>query len=245
MGILYLCLHRKQKFMRYTDILLDLDDTLLDTATNTKETVKEIYTDYNLNNHFDSFNTFYSFYHTNVSKLWDAYNKGGISKDEIQRERFTSSLTHIEDFNEEKIQIINKDYIERVMKKDALVEGAIELLDHLKSRYKIHILSNGFSEMQYKKMESAKLASHYFENIILSDVVGVNKPHPDIFIYALNKIGAKKKNAIMIGDNLLTDINGAYNSGLDQIWYNPESKLSTDFKPTYTIRKLKEIKNIL
>jgi len=231
--------------MKYTDILLDLDDTLIDTAANTKITVEEVYNDYNLEKYFDSFPVFFSFYHANVSKLWDMYNKGQITKDEIQIERFGVSLRHIPDFNESRIKEINEDYIQRVMQKDTLIDGAIDLLDYLKPRYKIHILSNGFTEMQYKKMESAGISQSYFDNIILSDIVGVNKPHPDIFRYALNKTGTIAKQVIMIGDNLQTDILGALNSGIDQIWFNPENKLSGDIKPTYTINWLSEITEIL
>ncbi|MBK5720496.1 YjjG family noncanonical pyrimidine nucleotidase [Dysgonomonas sp. Marseille-P4677] len=231
--------------MKYTDILLDLDDTLIDTATNTKETVKEIYRDYLFGKYFKSFDEFFTFYNENVSKLWIGYNNGDITKEKIQEDRFTDTLKHIDGFNKEKIRVINKDYIERIVKKEALIEGALDLLDYLKPKYKIHILSNGFTEMQYQKMESARLDLSYFDHIILSDIVGVNKPHPDIFSYSLDRIGATRSEVIMIGDNLSTDIYGAYNSGINQIWYNPENKLPEKIKPTYMVKKLYEIKNIL
>lgn len=231
--------------MKYTDILIDLDDTLIDTAANTKETVKEIYEDYNFNQYFPSFTDFFSFYHTNVSKLWDGYNKGQVTKDDIQRERFAVSLRHIEGFTDERIQAINHDYINRIMKKEALVDGAINILNYLSVRYRLHILSNGFTEMQYKKMESAGLSLSYFKNIILSDEVGVNKPHPGIFRFALEKAGTSPEKAIMIGDNLQTDISGAHDSHIDQIWFNPDNKPYDNFKPTYIIEKLGEIKEIL
>lgn len=230
---------------RYTDILLDLDDTLIDTEANTKETVKEVYCNYSLGNYFDSFENFFSFYYTNVSKLWDGYNKGKVTKDDIQRDRFAVSLRHLEGITEERIQEINAEYIQRVMEKDNLIEGAMELLDYLRGKYKIHILSNGFTEMQYKKMESAGLQLSYFDNIILSDEVGVNKPHPGIFEFSLNKISEPARNVIMIGDNIQTDISGAYHSGIDQIWFNPKDKPYESFKPTYTVRKLEEIREIL
>lgn len=231
--------------MKYTDILLDLDDTLIDTVANTKATVKEIYDIYRLGDYFESFPDFFTFYYKNVSKLWDMYNKGQISKDEIQMERFAVSLRHLDGFTEEKIRTINEDYIEKVMEKDALVAGATGLLDYLKGRYRMHILSNGFTEMQYKKMKSANIPESYFDHIILSDVVGVNKPHPDIFKYALRKTGCQPEQVIMIGDNLQTDISGAYNSGIDQIWFNPENKASDSLRPTYIVNSLEEIKNIL
>ncbi len=180
-----------------------------------------------------------------MSKLWAAYNNGNITKEEIQAERFAVSLRHIEGFTDERIQTINEDYVERIMTKDALVEGAIDLLNYLKPKYRLHILSNGFTEMQYKKMESANIALSYFDNVILSDVAGVNKPHPDIFAYALNKIGANRETVIMIGDNLQTDIIGAYRSGIDQIWFNPDNKESMYIRPTYMVSKLSDIQGIL
>jgi len=231
--------------MNYTNILIDLDDTLIDTAANTKAAVEEIYEDYDFEKYFGSFSDFFSFYHHNVSKLWIGYNNGSVTKEDIQKNRFYETLKHIEDFNDDKIKSINDDYIERIVKKEALIEGAIDLLDYLKQRYRIHILSNGFSEMQYQKMESARLCASDFDHIILSDVVGVNKPHPDIFAYSLNKIGAKKEEVIMIGDNIATDIMGAYNSGINQIWYNPEDAPTDNFTPTYTVKQLCEIKDIL
>lgn len=231
--------------MKYTDILIDLDDTLIDTAANTKATVEEVYNDYHLGEYFDSFADFFAFYHKNVSKLWDMYNKGQLSKEELQTTRFTTSLSHLDGFTDAKIKTINEDYIERVMQKDILVEGAIELLDYLKSKYKMHILSNGFTEMQYKKMRSAKISENYFDNIILSDTVGINKPHPDIFRFALRQASCPAERTIMIGDNLQTDIMGARDSGIDQLWFNPEKKTNGSFKPTYTVYKLDEIKHIL
>lgn len=231
--------------MKYTNILLDLDDTLIDTAANTKETVKEIYRDYILQEYFKSFEDFFSIYNKNVSKLWIGYNNGDITKEKIQKDRFTDTLKHIDEFTKAKIGAINKDYIGRIVKKDTLIEGAMDLLNYLKSKYRIHILSNGFTEMQYQKMESAGLPLSYFDQIILSDIVGVNKPHPDIFSYSLDKIGANKNEVIMIGDNLSTDISGAYSSGINQIWYNPENRPTEKFEPTHIVKSLSDIKTIL
>lgn len=231
--------------MKYTDILIDLDDTLIDTAKNTKDTVKEVYNDYRLNDYFESFDAFFSFYHTNVSKLWEGYNKGQVSKEDIQRDRFTASLCHLDGFDNKRIQTINTDYIERIMKKEALVDGAIELLDYLKPKYRLHILSNGFTEMQYNKMESAGISLGYFDKIILSDKVGVNKPHPDIFLHSLDEIGATSDRTMMIGDNVLTDIKGAYDCRIDQIWYNPNNNSFDEFKPTHVVNKLSDIMDIL
>lgn len=230
--------------MKYTDILIDLDDTLIDTAENTRLTLSEIYADYGLGNYFPSFNDFYTIYYTNVIQLWDLYGRGRITKKTLQRERFVGALSTVEDIDDEKALVINDDFIERIMKKDTLVEGAKELLDYLQPQYNIHILSNGFTEMQYTKMESAGL-SDYFDKVILSDMVGVNKPHPDIFAFALTEIEARIDEVIMIGDNLFADIEGAYDSGLDQIWYNPRNKPCDNVQPTYVVNRLVDIKSIL
>ena len=230
--------------MKYTDIFLDLDDTLIDTAENTRITVSEIYKDYNFGNYFPSFDDFYTIYYANVSRLWELYSHGEISKKTLQRERFVGALTTVEDISDEQALAINDDFIARIMQKGILIEGAKELLDYLYPKYKIHILSNGFTEMQYKKIDSAGLSS-YFDKVILSDKVGINKPHPDIFMHALNEVRKNKEEVIMIGDNVVNDIQGAYNCEIDQIWFNPEDVSSGDIKPTYTVQKLDEIKNIL
>lgn len=230
--------------MKFTDILLDLDDTLINTAQNTIITVEEIYNDYQLGNYFPSFNDFFTLYHNSVSQLWELYNKNQISKEILQRERFIAPLSIVEQISEEQALAINDDYIQRIILKDTLIEGARELLEYLHSKYRLHILSNGFTEMQYKKMDSAGI-SHYFDKVILSDIVGMNKPHPDIFTFALKEINVEKNKIIMIGDNLSTDIEGAHNSGIEQIWYNPKRKTSNEFKPTYIVNNLLEILNIL
>jgi putative hydrolase of the HAD superfamily len=230
--------------MKYTDILFDLDDTLIDTAENTRITVGELYEDYNFGNYFPSFNDFFVIYYANISRLWQLYSHGRISKKTLHRERFIGALNMVEEISEEQALAINDDFIVRVMEKGALIEGAKELLDYLHSKYNIHILSNGFTEMQYKKMDSAGLSA-YFDKVILSDVVGVNKPHSDIFAYALNEIEKDKEDVIMIGDNVINDILGASDYGIDQIWLNPENISPGDVRPTYTVRLLDEIKAIL
>ena len=229
---------------KYTDVLLDLDDTLIDTAENTRLTLIELYNDYQFGNYFPSFTDFYEIYYANVSQLWELYGKGQITKATLQRERFIAPLNFIEEVTEEQALTINDDFISRVMQKGTLIKGAIELLDYLQPRYKIHILSNGFTEMQYVKIKSAGLDG-YFDKVILSDEVGANKPHPNLFSFALEKIGVTHDNTIMVGDNLFTDIGGAYNSGIDQIWFNPKDKPTEDFQPTYIVKELAEIKGIL
>ncbi len=108
----------------------------------------------------------------------------------------------------------------------------------------MHILSNGFSEIQYKKINNSGLA-RYFDKIILSEEAGINKPHPDMFTYALKNTNSRRNQTIMIGDSWDADIVGAYRSRIAQIWFNPADARSDGFDPTFTVRSLKEIKEIL
>lgn len=230
--------------MKYTTIFIDLDDTLIDTVDNTIQTLKEMYADYGFEKYFGSYENFFTVFQTNNLANWHAYERNLITKDQLIKARFLGVFRNIDDVKDEEALKINEDYIDRIVRKDKLIEGAIDLLDYLKSRYKISTISNGFTEMQFRKIESAGLTS-YFDKVILSDEVGINKPDPKIFHHALREAGIVKEEALMIGDNYFSDITGAYNSGIDQIWFNPGNKPEAGIKPTYTVKSLSDIKNIL
>lgn len=230
--------------MKYSTVFIDIDDTLIDTAGNTLQTLDEIYADYNLSQYFDSFNNFLSIFQANNTRIWKQYEQNLLSKDELLRNRFLVPLRDVNELSEEEVLRMNDDYIGRIVNKSNLVEGAVGLLDYLHAKYKICAVSNGFTEMQFRKIESAGLSS-YFDKIILSDSVGINKPHPDIFNYAMQMAGVLKDRVIMIGDNYSSDITGAYNCGIDQIWFNPKDKPADGFEPTFVVKSLFEIKSIL
>ncbi|WP_165020226.1 YjjG family noncanonical pyrimidine nucleotidase [Dysgonomonas sp. ZJ279] len=230
--------------MKYTTIFFDLDDTLWDTVNNNTESLEDIYNDYKINKYYPTFSDFYNVYSPNTNKLWAMYSKGEIDKPTLLRERFLYPFRSFSDVTEEMSSEMNADFLNRVQFKKGTVAGAIELLDYLKSKYRLHIISNGFTEIQYTKMKSAGL-NPYFDKVILSDGVGVNKPHPDIFNFALKEAGVNPQDVIMIGDNLQTDIIGAMNSKIDQVWFNPNDEISGSVEPTYVVKNLLEIKSIL
>jgi len=230
--------------MKYTTIFLDLDDTLIDTAANNYDALTEIYTEYKFDSHYESFDDFYAVFKPYNLSLWKLYEQNQITKSELKERRFFVPFKHISDLSQEKASEINEEFMFRSSSKKRIINGAIDFLDWAKPGFKIVMLSNGFKEVQYKKLENSGLTD-YFDKIILSDHVGVNKPSPILFEYALHEASVKKDETIMIGDNWHSDITGAKNSGIDQIWYNPSEISENGFTPTYTIKSLDQIKNIL
>lgn len=240
-----LLINNSMFLMQYKVILLDLDDTLLDTQKNSQICLKEIYEDYHINMYYKTFEDFSKVYFENNHQVWRKYELGEIDKPTLLRDRFLNPFLQFAEVDLDFIDTMNKDYLSRVVYKNNYIEGAVDLLKYLDSKYQLAILSNGFSEIQYDKIGHADLTS-YFDKIILSDEVGINKPHPNIFKFALQQLNIGSKDAIMIGDNINTDILGAFNSGIDQIWFNPKDISNPlDIVPTYTVARLENIKQIL
>ena len=229
--------------MKYTTVFIDFDDTLIDTNANAKKCMRQVYEEHNVRQYYPTFEEFFEVYEANNLKLWSDYSKGIIDKETVLSTRFVKPFENFPEVDSQYMNKMSEDFLSKIVLMGTHIEGAEDLLIHLKSKYKVVMLSNGFTELQYKKVESAGF-SKYFDEIILSDAVGVNKPHPDIYKYALNKSNAVAEKTIMIGDNILADIEGAMNSNIDQIWFNPKNR-ETDLFPTHIVRYLSEIHSIL
>lgn len=230
--------------MAYRNIFIDLDDTLWDIHQNARECLLEIYTDYRYDRYYPTFDDYYNVYMPSNNNLWSLYRQGAIKKEELIVERFLHPLRKFGINSPEYAKSVSDDFLERTTTKTKLIDGTIDLLEYLKLKYRMYILSNGFTEVQYKKIENSGLKA-YFEKIILSEDAKINKPHPDIFTYALINTNSRRDQTIMIGDSWDADIVGAYNSHIDQIWFNPKGEQHKEFEPTYTVAKLNEIKEIL
>ena len=228
----------------YKHLFIDLDDTLWDIHHNSKECLEEIYNDYGYNKYYENFEDYYNVYMPSNHHLWGLYRNGSISKDELIVERFLVPVREFGIHDADYAKRLSDDFLERTTCKTKLVDGTMELLKYLKPKYHMHILSNGFREVQYKKIENSGLKP-FFDKIILSDDVGINKPHAEFFAYALENTKAAPHEALMIGDSWDADILGAYNSNIHQMWFNPEGIESNGFSPTYCVKKLNEIKEIL
>lgn len=230
--------------MAYKNLFIDLDDTLWDIHLNGRECLEEIYHDYGYEQFYPSFEDYYNVYMPVNHHLWALYRQGEIKKEELIVERFLAPVRSFGINDPAYAKRLSDDFLERTTRKTGLIEGTMALLDYLKPRYRMHILSNGFREVQYKKIENAGLRP-YFDKIILSEDAGINKPHAGMFTYALKNSNSRRDQTIMIGDSWEADIVGAYQSRIAQIWFNPKREMADGFEPTFTVQTLAEIKGIL
>lgn len=235
---------------RYTDIFIDFDDTVYDTRNNAIIALKELYDEQNLSERLRDEQLFYDIYWQTNLHLWGLYNQGEIERDYLIVERFRRPLVEAAKDDgawatREYCLKVSDRFLDLCSNKSGLIEGAQELMDFFRQNgYRVHICSNGFHEIQYKKLRACGLPD-YFDSVILSEDAGANKPSPIFFDYALKTTGASKETTLMIGDNYKADVLGAMNSGIDAILYNRWSETSWETVPLYIANKLIEIKDFL
>lgn len=233
---------------RYTTLFIDLDNTLYDFSGNSREAYSIVYKLLEYDRWFDSFEHYYTIYEEYNLQLWALYAEGKITKERLNAERYAHPLRVIGVPDAEAIGVrFWSEAMQRLPLGQRLMPYAREVLEYLRPRYRLYILSNGFTELQARKMQSAGIA-HYFDGVVLSEDIGVNKPNPAIFKHALCVAGVNATEALMIGDNFEVDIEGAQRVGIDQVYYDvahlPLSEKHHS-PPTYTIDSLLELKDIL
>ena len=210
--------------MLYNHLFFDLDHTIWDFDKNAEETLHELYHTYNLNDlGLYSADIFIERYTLNNHQLWADYHVGKISKQVLRETRFAKTFTDLGVPYEHIPQQFEDDYVTICPTKTNLFPFAHETLTYLKDKYTLHIISNGFKESTEMKITNNGLEV-YFEHVIISEVVGVNKPDRAIFDHALNLAEADVSKSIMIGDSIEADIRGAQNYGMKAIYFNPEGK---------------------
>jgi putative hydrolase of the HAD superfamily len=227
--------------MNIEHVFFDLDHTLWDFEKNSALTFKKILPESNIMINFDDF---IAVYIPINAKYWKLYRDEKVSKKDLRylrlKETFDGLNFHVEDAI---IDFLAEEYINQLPNFNHLFEGTFELLDYLKEKYQLHIITNGFEEIQTLKMEKSGIL-HYFNQVITSESVGVKKPNPRVFQYALQKAKTSAEFSIMIGDNLEADIQGAIDSGLQVIHYNSE-KINDVPKNINSVHHLLEIKQYL
>ena len=229
----------------YKHVFIDLDDTLWDFRANAKSSLHTIFDHLDLNAYFADFEDFFRIYRKRNLELWEQYGKGEITKDYLQAERFRYPLLQTGIKNEELAEKMGKMFLELLPERIILIPHARELLDYLSAKYTLTIISNGFSELQYQKLNNSGI-SHYFAHVVLSEDAGALKPDRKIFDLALKLNHAKAEECIMIGDIFQADVAGAQNAGIDQIFFNRhKQELTANQTATYVVNSLEEIFEIL
>lgn len=214
------------KTLRLKWVFLDLDDTLWDFKTNSLEALKTIYSqNVYLHDIFADFNSFLNLYRFHNDRLWELYHHGKIDAQTLKRERFEVLLRATFDGSEapRRACALNDSYLDTLSTQTAIVEGTESLLRSLAQHALIGVLSNGFINVQYKKLYRTPLW-RYVQRMVISDEVGITKPNVRIFRFAELATGAESQTTLMIGDNPDADIAGAVGAGWHAIYLNRRGK---------------------
>ncbi|MCX7987172.1 MAG: YjjG family noncanonical pyrimidine nucleotidase, partial [Bacteroidales bacterium] len=227
----------------YKHLFFDIDRTLWDYETNAVDTLTDMYYHRKLENYGISLQKYLDeFYYWN-DYYWEQFMAGEVGKETLRDDRFFKTLAAFGIDNPQLALTLSSDYIEISPTKTKLFPKVRETLEYLKKYYHLHVITNGFNEVQFQKLENSGIR-HYFERIITSDSVGYRKPHTKIFEYALTSANAKKKESLMIGDNWDIDILGAKEFGIDQVYFNPH-RIERSEKPTFEIFEFEELMKLL
>ena len=204
--------------MKYKNLFFDLDDTLWAFSANARDTFEEMYDKYGLGAFFDSFEHFYSLYQQRNTELWIEYGNGRITKEELNRQRFLYPLEAVGAGDSALAVAYSEGFFSVIPTKSRLMPHAKEVLEYLVSRYNL---------------------------LILSDDIGLLKPAPQLFYFALSATQSELRDSLMIGDSWEADMVGANGVGMHHAFYNVSGRTEFPFKPTYLLKDLKELMQIL
>lgn len=223
-----------------TDVFFDLDHTLWDFERNSALTFHKILSESDVGVDLDNF--LKAYIPINL-KFWKWYREGKINKEELRYQRLKTTFDTLgHGVVDELIHNLANQYIAHLSSYNHLFPNAVEVLSYLRPKYKIHIITNGFQEIQDKKLRNANIA-HFFDQVINSEMAGAKKPDPLIFQLALKRANAVPQKSIMIGDSVEADIIGAKTMGLYVLHFNAHNEPKHDH--CSMIHDLSEIKLFL
>lgn len=227
--------------MKYKVILFDADETLFDFKKAEKEAFKNTMIDFGID--YDESYHFNTYEEIN-SAIWKELEQGLITQEKLKTERFRRFIDRL-DMNFDENEFAST-YMKYLGDGSFLFEGALELIEDLSNKYILSIVTNGLTIVQERRIKKSVIAK-YFKDIVISEEIGISKPHPNIFEHAINNLGEFSKDEIlMIGDNLSSDIKGGINYNIDTCWYNPNKVENTsNLTPTYEMTDYKEIRSLL
>jgi len=228
----------------YKALFLDWDDTIGDWAGAARKALQDLYAMYHLEVLYKTSEEFIEAYEPYNLQLWGMYGRGEMGKEELQFLRFYRPIERLAESDERLTEMAHEmgaDFLRLTNHYFSLLPGADGVVRELAKRYPLTIISNGFKEVQYYKFAHSGLAD-CFAHTIISEEVGINKPQPEIFRIALQMNGVTADEAVMIGDSYSSDIQGAKNAGIDQIWLHEGA---TDETATYIVPQLKDVLKLL
>jgi len=223
--------------MEIKHIFFDLDHTLWDFEKNSALTFRKIFRECEIDFPVDQFMKHYMPIN---HRYWKMYRENKIKQDELRYCRLKDTFQALNfDASDQLISLLSEQYIQNLSEQTALLPYTLDILTYLQDKYQLHIITNGFDQVQYKKLKNSAIDT-YFKTVTTAEEVSYKKPHPKVFHHALNKAQANKKESLMIGDNLEADIHGAIQIGMQAIHLSNDK---TQYKRSIT--QLKELMGIL
>ena len=217
--------HFQPIFKRPQWIFFDLDDTLWDFAANSLKSLRHVFDNFHeVSDKFNSFDDFIRVYHTHNARMWNLHAQGMVTSGFLKTERWRLTLfpESAPAASTEFCSVVNSAYLENLAMQSAIADHAAEVLALISKESMVGIISNGFTDTQYKKLFNSGLW-RFVARTIISDEIGIQKPDSRIFDYAIRETGASSL-PVMVGDNPDTDIMGALKAGWKAIWFNPSGK---------------------
>ncbi len=228
--------------MKYKTIFFDLDETIWDYRSNAEDTLVELFQLHQLKTYFSLTEFIQQFFIVN-KELWDLFDLKKIDKSIIRDRRFPMVLERLQLENVSLGLTMQQEFMEMCPRKKKIFPKAVEVIQQLHTHFNLHIITNGFEDIQMLKMKSAGV-DMYFDHLITSELAGAQKPDKKIFEFALQKAKSVPSECFMIGDNLLADVQGAKNAGMEAILFNPNQDMHNE-KIEYEVQQLSEIIPIL
>ena len=234
---------------QYKAIFIDWDDTIGDFINAAHCSLQDMFTNHQLDAHFLDFQTFYNIFHTPILSRWERYGRDEVTKEYLSFDRFFYPLmmAPVPYSLADAIAlapVLGAEHLEHTTKYFRLLPDAEEVVRALAERYPLTIVSNGFIEVQYRKVELSGLRD-CFQHIVLSEEVGAQKPNPKIYEEALRLNGCQPEEVLMIGDSWTSDIQGAINAGIDQLWVQSGIVKDPNLPATYKVARLRDVLPLL